>query len=169
MLVNSPASEPAPTPSKNRPTSNLHLRTYSRRTLLLRVGQLNGAEPFPPPPRNQLTGPRSPKIPDPVGLAARSNEVSAPAEREHGDRDASNLPAPPSPHLEHVQPGDADPNAGEPTDHRLDDTPIDPSRPQVPLASHHPRKVAALDRFRIAASTLTRLRPRSSVDRAAVS
>ena len=137
--------------------------------LFLGVGQLDGAKPFPSPPRYQLAGPGSPKIPGPVGLAARSNEVSVPAEGKHGDRDASNLPAPPSPHLEHVQPGDADPDACEPSDHRLDDTPIDPSRPPVTLASGHPRKVAALDRFRIAASTLTRLRPRSSVDRAAVS
>ena len=54
--------------------------------LFLGVGQLNGAKPLPPPPRYQLAGPGSPKVPDPVGLAARGNEVSVPAEGKHRDR-----------------------------------------------------------------------------------
>ena len=144
MRVNSAALGAGADPVEEAADLELPLpHVLAENRLFLGVGQLHGSKPLPAPAEHQLAAPSSPKVPNPMGLAARRNEVPGPAEGQHRDRDAPNLPAPPTPHLEQVQPGEADPDASERPDHRLDDPPIDPSRPPVTLASGHHRKVAA--------------------------
>jgi hypothetical protein len=106
--------------------------------LSFNVRDLERRKGLAPPPEQQVPAAGDAKVPNPLRVPARRDEVAIPVEREQVDRRPSGLPALPTGHLEHTRPRNADPEAGEPCHRAVEHVTGEPTRLAVMRLSHHP-------------------------------